>query len=174
MSIFFKVFYGVLKEKPGPYKLEKSSTDQMKKIWQEFSDRNQCQRKIFEASREFDFDITEEEGGPHDMSLEKADYLDKLTNMIAAKAQAEWENKMKGFEKLQEENDEIHSKIRDKEKEYDGHKDKVTEMIDNQAKVELGTGFSGPDRLANVKQANYFGWDNINIRIEKVTKHGHF
>ena len=84
------------------------------------------------------------------------------------------ENKMKGFEKLQEENDEIHSKIRDKEKEYDGHKDKVTEMIDNQAKVELLTGLSGPDRLANVKQANYFGWDNINNRIEKVTKHGIF
>merc|ERR1712130_943108 len=45
------------------------------------------------------------------------------------------ENKMKGFEKLQEENDEIHSKIKNKEKEYDGHKDKVSEMIDNQAKA---------------------------------------
>ena len=120
---------------PTSYKLEKSGTDQMKKIWQEFSDRNQGQRKIFEASREFDFDITEEEGGPHDMTLEKADYLDKLTNMIAAKAQAEWENKMKGFEKLQEENEEIQLKIKSKEKEYDCHKDKVTEMIDNQAKA---------------------------------------
>ena len=126
---------GETNEQHIPYKLEKSSTDQMNKIWKEFSDRNQGQRKIFEASREFDFDITEEEGGPHDMTLEKADYLDKLTNMIAAKAQAEWENKMKGFEKLQEENEDIQGKIRDKEKEYDGHKDKVTEMIDNQAKA---------------------------------------
>ena len=122
-------------EATAPFKLEKSSTDQMKKIWQEFSDRNQNQRKIFEASREFDFDITEEEGGPHDMTLEKADYLDKLTCMIAAKAQAEWENKMKGFEKLQEENEKIQNNIRDKEKERDSHKDKVTIMIDNQARA---------------------------------------
>ena len=122
-------------EATAPIKLEKSSTDQMKKIWQEFSDRNQNQRKIFEASREFDFDITEEEGGPHDMTLEKADYLDKLTCMIAAKAQAEWENKMKGFEKLQEENEKIQNNIRDKEKERDSHKDKVTIMIDNQARA---------------------------------------
>merc|ERR1712079_313372 len=91
----------------GAYKLEKSGTDQMKKIWKEFSERNTGPRKIFEASREFDFDITEEEGGPRDMTLEKADYLDKLTSMIPAKAQAEWENKMKGFEKLQEENENI-------------------------------------------------------------------
>ena len=122
-------------EQAVPYKLEKSSTEQMKKIWKEFTERNQGQRQIFEASREFDFDITEEEGGPHDMTLEKADYLDKLTNMIAAKAQAEWENKMKGFEKLQEENEDIQTKIKEKEREFDKHKDKVTEMIDNQAKA---------------------------------------
>ena len=126
----------IVEETPpeAPYKLEKSSTEQMKKIWKEFTEKNPGQ-KIFEASREFDFDITEEEGGPHDMSLEKADYLDKLTNMIAAKAQAEWENKMKGFEKLQEENEDIQTKIKEKEKEFDKHKDKVTEMIDNQAKA---------------------------------------
>ena len=117
------------------FKLEKSGTDQMKKIWQEFSESSLAQSKIFEASREYDFDITEEEGGPHDMTLEKADYLDKLTNMIAAKAQAEWENKMKGFEKLQEENEEIQTKIREKEKEFEKHKEAVTDMIDNQAKA---------------------------------------
>merc|ERR1719412_749301 len=120
---------------PGSYKLEKSGTDQMKKIWKEFSERNTGQRKIFEARREFDFDITEEEGGPRDMTLEKADYLDKLTSMIAAKAQAEWENKMKGFEKLQEENEEIQTKIKEKEKEFEKHKETVTDMIDNQAKA---------------------------------------
>ena len=117
------------------FKLEKSGTDQMKKIWQEFSESSLAQNKIFEVSREYDFDITEEEGGPHDMTLEKADYLDKLTNMIAAKAQAEWENKMKGFEKLQEENEEIQTKIKEKEKEFEKHKETVTDMIDNQAKA---------------------------------------
>ena len=107
----------------------------MRKIWQEFSESSLAQSKIFEVSREYDFDITEEEGGPHDMTLEKADYLDKLTNMIAAKAQAEWENKMKGFEKLQEENEEIQTKIKEKEKEFEKHKESVTDMIDNQAKA---------------------------------------
>merc|ERR1711971_489280 len=117
------------------FQLEKSGTEQMRKIWQEFSESSLAQSKIFEVSREYDFDITEEEGGPHDMTLEKADYLDKLTNMIAAKAQAEWENKMKGFEKLQEENEEIQTKIREKEKEFEKHKESVTDMIDNQAKA---------------------------------------
>ena len=117
------------------FKLEKSGTDQMKRIWAEFSQSGLAQNKMFEVSREYDFDITEEEGGPHDMSLEKADYLDKLTNMIAAKAQAEWENKMKGFEKLQEENEEIQTKIKEKEREFEKHSEAVSEMIDNQAKA---------------------------------------
>ena len=117
------------------FKLEKSGTDQMKRIWAEFSQSGMAHNKMFEVSREYDFDITEEEGGPHDMSLEKADYLDKLQNMIAAKAQAEWENKMKGFEKLQEENEEIQTKIKEKEREFEKHSGVVTEMIDNQAKA---------------------------------------
>ena len=55
----------VVEEPPeAPYKLEKSSTEQMKKIWKEFTEKNPSQ-KIFEASREFDFDITEEEGGEY-------------------------------------------------------------------------------------------------------------
>ena len=111
-------------------KLEKSSTDQMNKI----SERNLGQRKMVEVNREFDSDITEEEGG-HAMTLEREEYLDKITSMIAAKAQAEWENKMEGFEKLQVENEEIQNNIRDKEKEYGGHKDTVTEIIDHQAKA---------------------------------------
>ena len=42
---------------------------------------------------------------------------------------------MKGFEKLQDDNEELQKNIRDKQKEFDGHKDKVTEMIDNQAQA---------------------------------------
>ena len=156
-----------------PFKLEKSSTtEQMKKIWQEFSERNQGQRKVFEASREFDFDITEEEGGPHDMTLEKADYLDKLTNMIAAKAQAEWENKMKGFEKLQEENEELQKNIRDKEKEFDSHKDKVTEMIDNQAKAMTNyisvISKTEDEKTENVKEIKKLDRDIVDLEAKIV------
>ena len=154
-----------------PFKLEKSSTtEQMKKIWQEYSDRNQGQRKVFEASREFDFDITEEEGGPHDMTLEKADYLDKLTSMIAAKAQAEWENKMKGFEKLQEEHEELQKNIRDKEKEFDGHKDKVTEMIDNQAKAMTNyisvISKTEDEKAENVKEIKKLDRDIVDLEAQ--------
>ena len=104
----------------------------MKKIWNEYS--NSAEKMIFRGSREYDFDITEEEGGPRDMTLEKAGYLDKLTNIIAAKAQAEWENKKMGFEKLQKENDAIEGEIKKKEKELDDHKEKVEGMIDSRAK----------------------------------------
>ena len=154
-----------------PFKLEKSSTtEQMKKIWQEYSDRNQGQRQVFEASREFDFDITEEEGGPHDMTLEKADYLDKLTNMIAAKAQAEWENKMKGFEKLQEEHEELQKNIRDKEKEFDGHKEKVTEMIDNQAKAMTNyisvISKTEDEKAENVKEIKKLDQDIVDLEAQ--------
>ena len=158
-------------EKEAPFKLEKSNTtEQMKKIWQEYSDRNQGQRKVFEASREFDFDITEEEGGPHDMTLEKADYLDKLTSMIAAKAQAEWENKMKGFEKLQEEHEELQKSIRDKEKEFDGHKDIVTEMIDNQAKAMTNyisvISKTEDEKAENVKEIKKLDHDIVDLEAQ--------
>ena len=155
------------------FKLEKSGTDQMKKIWQEFSESSLAQSKIFEVSREYDFDITEEEGGPHDMTLEKADYLDKLTNMIAAKAQAEWENKMKGFEKLQEENEEIQTKIREKEKEFEKHKESVTDMIDNQAKAM--TNYIGviskteDDKCETVKEMTKLDQEIQDLE-EKITK----
>merc|ERR1711892_325326 len=119
-------------EPTGSFKLEKSNTDQMNKIWNEYS--NSAEKMIFEGSREYDFDITEEEGGPRDMTLEKAGYLDKLTSIIAAKAQAEWENKKMGFEKLQKENDGIEGEIKEKERELDNHKGKVEEMIGSRAK----------------------------------------
>eukprot|EP00092_Neocalanus_flemingeri_P026640 GFUD01028875.1.p1 GENE.GFUD01028875.1~~GFUD01028875.1.p1 ORF type:complete len:813 (-),score=199.48 GFUD01028875.1:264-2702(-) len=121
-------------EEKSNFKLAKSDTDQMSKIWQEYSDKNSADKMVFAGSREYDFDITEEEGGPSDMSLEKAGYLDKLTTIIAAKAQAEWENKKLGFEKLQEENDCIEGKIKEKEKDLDNHKVKVDETIDMRAK----------------------------------------
>merc|ERR1711936_1316422 len=105
----------------------------MSKIWNEYSDKNSAQKLILESSREYDFDITEEEGGPNDMSLEKAGYLDKLTNIIAAKAQAEWENKKIGFEKLQKENDDIQDQIKGKEKELNDHQVKVDAMIESKA-----------------------------------------
>ena len=59
----------------------------------------------------------------------KANYQDKLRKMIAANA------KMEDFEPLQEEYEELQKKIRVKEKEFKGHKDKVMEMIDNQEKA---------------------------------------
>merc|ERR1739838_174022 len=121
-------------EEKSNFKLEKSDTDQMSKIWKEYSDKNSAEKMIFAGSREYDFDITEEEGGPGDMTLEKAGYLDKLTSIIAAKAQAEWENKKIGFEKLQEENDCIQGRMKEKEKELDDHKGKVDGIIDMRAK----------------------------------------
>ena len=54
--------------------------------------------------------------------------------MIAAKAKAEWENKMKNLDYLQEEKEELQEKIRIKENQFDGHKVKVAEMINNQAR----------------------------------------
>ena len=120
------------KQRGNNFKLEKSNTDTMDKIWKEYS--NSAEKNVFEGSREYDFDITEEEGGPRDMTLEKAGYLDKLTSIIAAKAQAEFENKKMGFEKLQKENDCIDEEIKEKEKELEDHKLKVEEMIDSQAK----------------------------------------
>ena len=60
---------------------------------------------------------------------ERVKYQDKLRKMIAANA------KLEDFEKLQEEFEELQKKIRVKEKEFKGHKDKVMEMIDNQEKA---------------------------------------
>ena len=104
------------------------------------------------------------------MTLEKADYLDKLTNMIAAKAQAEWENKMKGFEKLQEENEELQKNIRDKEKEFDGHKGKVTEMIDNQAKAMTNyisvISKTEDEKAENVKEIKKLDQDIVDLEAK--------
>jgi len=125
-------------EEEATFRLAKSvsaDADRMKKAWQEFSDQNSAEKNLMEVSREYDFDITEEEGGPNDMSLEKADYLDKLTNVIAAKAKAEWENKKQGFEKLHQENEIIQSKIKIKDKELEDHQGKVDELVDGQAKA---------------------------------------
>ena len=47
----------------------------------------------------------------------------------AAKAREEWNNMMKDLDKLQEVNKELREKILVKEKEFDGHKIKITEMM---------------------------------------------
>ena len=85
--------------------------------WREFIDRKSCRgNAVFTVSREYDFDITEEdESGTRGMTLEKAEYLDRLSGIIASKAQAEWENKKVGFEKLQREQEQIENEIKGKE-----------------------------------------------------------
>ena len=75
-----------------------------------------------------------DEWGPHDKTLEETNYRDKVKSMIAAKARAEWDDKMKDLDKLQEEKEELQEKIRVKEKQFDAHKVKFTEMIDDTAK----------------------------------------
>ena len=68
-------------------------------------------------SLKFGLNVTEEQKGrPQDNTLKK------LTNMIAAKAKAELENKMKDFEKLQEENEEIQKKIKEKEEQFENNR----------------------------------------------------
>ena len=44
-----------------------------------------------------------------------------MTSMIEVKAKAKLENEMKGFEKLQEENEEIQRKIKEKEEQFENH-----------------------------------------------------
>ena len=53
---------------------------------------------------------------------QKVQYLDKLTNIIAAKAKAEWENQIRGFELLQKENEKLQMALKEKEKEFEKHK----------------------------------------------------
>lgn len=53
---------------------------------------------------------------------QKVQYLDKLTNIIAAKAKAEWRNQIRGFELLQKENEKLQMALKEKEKEFEKHK----------------------------------------------------
>ena len=70
------------------------------------------------------------EWDPHD----KTDYRDKVTSMIAAKAREMLDNKMKDFDKLQKEKEELQEELRVKEKQFDAHMVKVTEISDDTAK----------------------------------------
>jgi len=151
------------------FNLEKSDTEKMSKIWNEYSDKNSAQKLILESSREYDFDITEEEGGPNDMSLEKAGYLDKLTNIIAAKAQAEWENKKIGFEKLQKENDDIQDQIKGKEKELNDHQVKVDAMIESKAK-EMAKFIGLISQAEDDKEENIKEVGKLDMEIEELKK----
>ena len=56
---------------------------------------------------------------------QKVQYLDKLTNIIAAKAKAEWENQIRSFELLQKENEKLQMAMKEKEKEFEKQKEKM-------------------------------------------------
>ena len=56
---------------------------------------------------------------------QKVQYLDKLTNIIAAKAKAEWENQIRGFELLQKENEKLQRALKEKEEEFEQHKEEL-------------------------------------------------
>ena len=56
---------------------------------------------------------------------QKVQYLDKLTNIIAAKAKAEWESQIRGFELLQKENEKLQLALKEKEKEFEKHKEEL-------------------------------------------------
>ena len=59
---------------------------------------------------------------------QKVQYWDKLTNIIAAKAKAEWENQIRGFELLQKENEKLQLALKEKEKEFEKHKEELDIM----------------------------------------------
>ena len=56
---------------------------------------------------------------------QKVQYLDKLTNIIAARAKAEWESQIRGFELLQKENEKLQMALKEKEKEFEKHKEEL-------------------------------------------------
>ena len=56
---------------------------------------------------------------------QKVQYLDKLTNIIAAKAKAEWESQIRGFELLQKENEKLQMALKENEKKFEKHKEEL-------------------------------------------------
>ena len=105
-----------------------------------------------------------EEGEPHDKTLEKTDYRDKVTSMIAVKA--EWV-KVKDLDNLREEKEELQEKIRVKEIEFEGLKVKVTEMIDNQAK-EMTNCISVISKTEDEKAENNKEIKKLRAQIVKI------
>merc|ERR1712130_954319 len=104
--------------------------------WKDYIEKKSFPGKnVFEVGRELDFDITEEDDqGARGMTLEKAEYLDRLSGIIASKAQAEWENKKVDFEKLQREQEEIENEIKAKELLLTENDTKVNELMEMKAK----------------------------------------
>jgi len=75
-----------------------------------------------------------EEMGAASLSFQHARYLDRLSEVISAKAKAEWEKKKKIFESLQKERENIQLDIEEKDKTLIAHRGKVEEMIEMKAK----------------------------------------
>jgi len=145
--------------------------DNNKKIdqgWREYIDKKSCPgNAVFTVGRELDFDITEEdEHGSSGMTLEKAEYLDRLSGIIASKAQAEWENKKVGFEKLQREQEQIENEIKAKEVLLGEHDIKVHEMIELKAKET--DKFQG--LVANIKEEKQEGLKQIGDLDKEIKK----
>jgi len=123
--------------KEGEKKIEEPMVEkEIDQDWKDYIDKKSYkERTVFTVGRELDFDITEEdEHGSSGMTLEKAEYLDRLSGIIASKAQAEWENKKVGFEKLQREHEQIEIEIKSKEVLFGDHQIKVKEMIELKGK----------------------------------------
>ena len=123
---------------------------------------------VFAVGRELDFDITEEDDqGARGMTLEKAEYLDRLSGMIASRAQAEWENKKDDFEKLQREQEEIEMEIQTKEVLLGENENKVNELMEMKAKeIEKFSGL-----VANIKSEKQEGLkliDNFGKDIQNL------
>jgi len=118
-------------------KIEEPENDkQIDQGWRQYiEERSSRESAIFSVSREYDFDITEEDDtGAKGMTLEKAEYLDRLSGIIASKAQAEWENKRVGFEKLQREHEQIENEMKAKEILFGDQEIKVKEIKELNAK----------------------------------------
>eukprot|EP00092_Neocalanus_flemingeri_P000379 GFUD01000403.1.p1 GENE.GFUD01000403.1~~GFUD01000403.1.p1 ORF type:complete len:806 (+),score=225.30 GFUD01000403.1:35-2419(+) len=147
---------------------EKPEDNDIDQGWRQCIDnRSFRENAVFTVSREYDFDITEEEdGSARGMTFEKAEYLDRLSGIIASKAQAEWENKKVGFEKLQREHEQIENEIRAKEDLLGDHKIKVHEMIELKAKeMEKFVGL-----ISSVKEEKQEGYKQIDELEKQISK----
>ena len=82
----------------------------------------------------------------------------KFASMIAVKAKAELELKMKGFKKLQEENEKIKRQLGVKEEEVENHREAETELMKNREKTMIKhleeIAKAEDEKLEKVKEVN--------------------
>jgi len=150
---------------------EESKSEAVREIdpdWKEYIERKSEEHKtIFTVGREFDFDITEEnETSTGGMTLEKAEYLDRLSGIIASKAQAEWENKREGFEKLQREHELIENEIKAKEKLLVENEEKVNELL----KMKSSQSEKINIQIESIKEEKQIGLQQVITLESEVTK----